>query len=471
MSLDLGAYAPPAAAEALRGLCGGTVHLPGDPGYDAAGAPWNTAVERRPAAVAYPADTAEVAAIVRAAVQAGLHVAAQTTGHNAGPLAESALADVVLLRTAAMRGVVVDAAARLVTVDAGAVWEDVVRAVAPEGLTALHGSSPDVGVVGYSLGGGMGWYARKLGLQTNSITGAEVVTADGSVVWADAEHHSERFWALRGGGGNFGVVTRLQFRAYDFNTTYGGMLVWDAREAEPVVRRWIDWAAGAPDEVTTACRVLNLPAIPAIPEPFRGRSIAVIDGAVLADDERAEQILAPLRELRPELDTFTRVPTPALIRLHMDPEGPTPGVGGTAVLGRLPQEAAEAFVAASGPGSGSTLLTAELRMLGGALGRPAAGAGAVPSIEGDFLLFCAAVAATPEMAAAGRRDAARLVAAMAPWANGRQYLNFAESAIDASAGYGADAWARLTALRAGSTRTASSAPTTSSRTRTGAEHP
>jgi FAD/FMN-containing dehydrogenase len=133
-------------------------------------APWNTAVDLRPAALAYPADTAEVAAIVRAAARAGLHVAVQTTGHNAGPLGESALADVVLLRTAAMRGVVVDAGARLVTVEAGWVWEDVVRAVAPGGLTALHGSSPDVGVVGYSLGGGMGWYARKLGLQTNSIT-------------------------------------------------------------------------------------------------------------------------------------------------------------------------------------------------------------------------------------------------------------------------------------------------------------
>src|SRR4051794_35256291 len=292
MSIDLAAPAPPAAAESLRGLCGGAVHLPGDPGYDAARTPWNTAVDLRPAAVAYPAHTAEVAAIVRAAARAGLRVAAQTTGHNAGPLGEGALDDVVLLRTSAMRGVAVDAAARLVTVEAGALWEDVVQAVAPHGLTALHGSSPDVGVVGYSLGGGMGWYARKLGLQTNSVTGAEVVTADGDVLWADAEHHSELFWALRGGGGNFGVVTRLQFRVYDFATTYGGMLVWDAADAGPVVRRWAEWAACAPDEVTTSCRVLNLPPIPEIPEPFRGRSITVIDGAVLADDERAEQILA-----------------------------------------------------------------------------------------------------------------------------------------------------------------------------------
>jgi FAD/FMN-containing dehydrogenase len=334
-----------------------------------------------------------------------------------------------------------------VTVDAGAVWEDVVRAVAPEGLTALHGSSPDVGVVGYSLGGGMGWYARKLGLQTNSITGAEVVTADGSVVWADAEHHSELFWALRGGGGNFGVVTRLQFRAYDFSTTYGGMLVWDAREAEPVVRRWIDWAAGAPDEVTTACRVLNLPPIPAIPEPFRGRSIAVIDGAVLADDDRAAAILADLRALDPEIDTFARVPAASIARLHMDPEGPTPSVSGCSVLTGLPEPAMESFLALTGPGSGSSLLMAELRQLGGTLARPAPGAGALPQLEGEFMLFAVAVAMTPELAARGQADATALVDAMSPYSSQRSYLNFTESPVEVSASFPEAAWRRLTAIR------------------------
>jgi FAD/FMN-containing dehydrogenase len=436
---------PRAAADTLRGLCGGAVHLPGDAGYDAARTPWNVAVDLRPAAVAYPADTAEAVSIVRAAAAAGLRVAAQGTGHNAGPLAS--MDDVVLLRTSAMTGVSVDAAAGRARVRGGTMWLDVVEAAAAAGVSVLHGSSPDVGVVVYSLGGGIGWYARKLGLQTNSITAAEVITADGTVVRTDADHEPELFWALRGGGGNFGVVTELEFRTYPFTSAYAGMLVWDWKLAEQVLPRWAEWSVDAPDEVTTSFRLLQVPPLPDIPEFLRNRQLVVIDGAVLADDERAEEILAPLRELRPEIDTFARVPASTLSRLHMDPEGPTPAVSDTAVLHSLPQAAIDALLATAGPGSGSTLLLTELRQLGGALGRPALDAGALPCLDGQFLLFGCAIAATPEMAAAGEADAARLVGALAPWHNGRQYLNFLETATDASAGYDAANWSRLQTLR------------------------
>ncbi len=218
------------AAEGLRHLCGGAVHLPGDPGYDAARVPWNVAVQQRPAAVVYPASADEVVEVVRAASAAGLRVAPQGTGHNAGPLGD--LADTVLVRTSAMREVTVDAASRTARVGAGALWIDVVEAVAPFGLAALHGSSPDVGVVGYSLGGGIGWYARALGMATNSVTAVELVTADGRLVRADAEHEPDLFWAVRGGGGNFGVVTAMEFRLYPIETAFAGMLVWDRTDAE-----------------------------------------------------------------------------------------------------------------------------------------------------------------------------------------------------------------------------------------------
>ena len=176
------------AAETLRGMCE-AVHLPGDPGYDDARVPWNVAIDQRPAAVAYPATTREVADIVLAARRIGLRVTAQSTGHNAGPL--GALDDVVLIRTSAMTGVTIDPDARIARAEGGALWLDVVEAAAEHGLAALHGSSPDVGVAGYSLGGGIGWYARKLGLATNSLTAVEIVTADGTLVRAEAEHDSE----------------------------------------------------------------------------------------------------------------------------------------------------------------------------------------------------------------------------------------------------------------------------------------
>jgi len=179
-----------------------------------------------------------------------------------------------------------------------------------------------VGVVGYSLGGGMGWYARKLGLATNRITAVELVVADGSQIRVDRDTHPELFWALRGGGGNFGVVTALEFDLFPIETAYAGMLVWDQKDAEKVLRHWAEWSVGAPDEVTTSFRMMNLPPLPELPEPFRGRQLVVIDGAVLDSDDRAESILASLRELGPEMDTFARVPAASLVRIHMDPEGP-----------------------------------------------------------------------------------------------------------------------------------------------------
>ncbi|HEX4698674.1 MAG TPA: FAD-binding oxidoreductase [Actinomycetes bacterium] len=436
----------PAGAEAVRGLCGGAVHLPGDPGYDAARSPWAIVVDQRPAAVAYPTTAAEVVEVVRAAAAAGLRVAPQGTGHNAGPLRD--LERAVLVRTGAMRGVTVDVDTRTARVESGALWEDVVNAVAPHGLAALHGSSPDVGVAGYSLGGGMGWYARELGLAANSITAIELVTADGRLVRATAHQEPDLFWALRGGGGNFGVVTALDLRLFPIDTVYAGMLVWDRSEADRVLRTWARWAADAPDAVTTSFRVLQLPPFEQIPAPVRGRQLVMIDGAVLADDETAAEILAELRALEPEMDTFARVPSASIIWLHMDPEGPTPGVSATTVLGSLPDEGIDAFLGQVGHGTNQSLLSAELRQLGGAVARPAEEAGAVAMVEGAFLLFGVAVAATPEMAAAGEADAAALVSAMTPWANGKQYLNFVEAAQDASNGYTAESWTRPQAVRA-----------------------
>jgi FAD/FMN-containing dehydrogenase len=430
----------------LKSLCGGAVHLAGTPGYDEARMPWNVAVDQRPAAVAYPASAAEVAEVVRAAGALGLRVAAQGTGHNAGPLGP--LDDVLLVRTSAMTGVTVDRERLVARAEAGVLWEDVVTAVAEHGLTALHGSSPDVGVAGYSLGGGMGWYARKLGLQTNNVTAFEVVTPAGDIVRADAETNTELFWALRGGGGNFGIVTSLEFRLFDFDTTYAGWLVYDGSRAAEVLRTWSTWSLDAPDEVTTSWRIINVPPIEEMPPPFRGRTIVVIDGAVMGTDEEAAEILAPLRALEPEMDNFRRQPTAALIRLHMDPEGPTPAVSDTLVLDSLPDAAIDGLVAVTGPSPGSTLIMAELRQLGGALGRPHPGAGALPQVQGQFVFFALGLAATPELAATSQADATRAAEAVAPWQTCTYYLNFAEHVVDASKGYDAGSFARLQQLRA-----------------------
>jgi hypothetical protein len=442
-----GALPTPGPAETLRGLCGGAVHLPGDPGYDAARMPWNVAIDQRPAAVAVPRDASDVSTIVRHAADAGLRVAPQGTGHNAGPLAGQDLSDVVLLRTTALTSVTVDPLRKVCRAESGALWLPAVEAAAGVEQAVLHGSSPDVGIAGYSLGGGIGWYARKLGMACNSLTAVEVVIGDGSLVRASATENAELFWALRGGGGSFGVVTALEFAMHPISTAYAGMLLWDVTEAEQVLRTWAAWAPDAPDEVSTSFRVLNLPPMPELPEFLRGRSVAVIDGAVLGTDAQGEAMLAELRALRPELDTFGRVPASSLVRLHMDPEGPTPAVSDSALLSALPDAAIDAYLATVGAGSGTPLLGAELRQLGGALGRPHPGGGVLDHLEGQFVLFGVAVAPTPEAAAAGHAGARALTGALAPWANGHHYLNFAEGVTDTRTAYAATAWQQLKGIR------------------------
>jgi FAD/FMN-containing dehydrogenase len=432
-------------AEALSAHVKGAVFQPEDPGWDDARAAWNLAVDQRPAAVACPVDEDDVAAVIAHARERGLRVAPQGTGHNAGPL--GSLGDSILLRTGAMRGVEVDAERRVARVRAGDLWQDVMGPVAEQGLTALCGSSPDVGIVGYSLGGGMGWLARKYGLQCNSVTAAELVLADGSRVRCDRDHEAELFWALRGGGGSFGVVTAIEFALYPIAEVYGGALVWDWHESERVLARWAEWAPTAPEEITTSARILQLPPLPEIPEPLRGRKLVMIDGAYAGDAADAEVALAPLRELAPEIDMFGPMPSPALAHLHGDPENPVPAASGHALLGELPADAVSAFVQAAGPGSGSPLLAAELRQLGGALARVPEEHGALARLDAAYALFAVGIAPTPEIGAAVAGHAQALAGAMAPWATGTSYLNFAEVPTDVRSGYDEQTYARLRAVR------------------------
>ena len=397
--------------------------------------------------MAFPRTAAEVSTVVRLATESGLRVAPQSTGHNAGPLAAQGLDDVVIVRTSEMGSAVADPVRGIVRVEGGAIWEPAVDAAAAHGRAVLHGSSPDVGIAGYSLGGGIGWYARKLGLAANSLTAVELVVADGSLVRADADTNAELFWAVRGGGGNFGVVTALEFKMFDIQTAYAGMLMWQLTDIEPVLREWAAWAPGAPDEITTSFRAMRLPDMPDLPDFLRGQELVVIDGAVLGSDERGEELIAGLRALRPFMDTFARVPAKSLVRLHMDPEGGAPFASDSAMLSSFPDAAVDAFIAEAGPDATSSLLMAELRQLGGALGRPHEGGGVLDRLDAQFLTFGGGMAMTPEMGAQAHADAVRLSQALAPFDNGRQYSNFAENPIDARSIFAEDRWTQLTGIR------------------------
>src|SRR5919205_173342 len=263
-----------------------------------------------------------LAEAVAYARQAGLRVAPQATAHNQGPL--GGMEDMLLLNVSGLQEVRVDPAAQRVRVGAGVKWDRVAPRLSAHGLAGLHGSSPDVGIAGYSLGGGMGWLARKYGLQTNAVTALELVTADGDLVRADAENHPDLFWALRGGGGNFGVVTAIEFAVHPVDELYAGAMFFPFERSSEVLHAWNDLLPTLPDELMSWASVMHFPPIPDVPAFARGRSYAVVMAAHLGSAAEGRALLRPLRDLGPERDTFASVPPVVLGDLAMDPLDPLP---------------------------------------------------------------------------------------------------------------------------------------------------
>jgi len=397
--------------------------LPHDPSWDDARLAWNLSADQQPAAVALPETAEDVQAVVRWSRKRGLRIAPQGTGHNALPL--GSLAHTVLLKTERMRGVEIDPSARRARVEAGVLWGEVSDAAAEHGLAALAGSSADVGVVGYSLGGGVSWLGRRYGLAANSVTAIELVNAEGELVRADAEQSADLFWALRGGGGSFGVVTALEFTLYPIAEVYAGILFFPLERGAEVLRAWRRWVDTVPDEVTSVGRFLQFPPIPDIPEPVRGKSFVVVEATSLLGKDGTDELLRPLRALGPDMDTFATIPVQQLKHLHMDPEHPVPGHGDGMVLSDFNDAAIDALVRIAGARSGSPLITVEVRHAGGALERKAPGAGALTSIDGQFLMFAAGMTPTPGHGAAVRAHVELVQNALAAWDSGRAYLNFA----------------------------------------------
>ncbi len=423
------------------------VILPEHPGYDEARASWNLAVDLRPAGVVLARSAEEVVAAVALAAERGLRVAPQTTGHLAAPLPD--LGDALLVRTL-IGGVEVDAGARRARIGAGAIWKEVIDAVAPHGLAALSGSTHDVGVVGYLLGGGLSWLGRAKGLGANHVLAIEVVTADGRLVRCDAETEPELFWALRGGAGNFGVVTAIEIELFEIGEVFAGMTIWPASDARAVLEAWTAWCATAPESATTAFRLLRLPPLPEIPEPLRDTPLVVVDGAVLGEDpDRARELLAPvLGTGAPMMDTWAPMPPSGLVEIHMDPPQPVPGIGDGILLEALDAAAIDALLAAGRPDEVSPLLMVELRQLGGALQRAPEGAGARATLEGAFQVFCVGVPMTPELGEQIERRVEAVLGALRPWATGTVYVNFAERRGSAAPAFPPESYERLRDVRA-----------------------
>jgi Berberine and berberine like len=258
------------------------------------------------------------------------------------------------------------------------------------------------------------------------------VTADGRLVRTDREHQPDLFWALRGGGGSFGVVTAIELELLPITHAYAGILWYPIERGPEVLHAWreLTHTDGLPDELTTVGRFVNLPPIPEIPEPVRGKSFAIVEAYHLGDPARADELLAPLRALGPIDDTLATVAMPALSHMHMDPEQPVPAAGDGLMVDQLPPDALDTFVEAAGANAQFPLTSIELRHLGGELRRPRPEHGALGSIDADYAMGAAGMVPAPELETPVRAQVQAVKDALAPWAAKQMYLNFAESQLD-----------------------------------------
>ena len=414
-------------------------------GYDQNRGAFNVLLSQEPAAIVTPHSSGEVIDAIEYAKAEGLRIGAQRTGHAAEPLGN--LGDTVLVRTAALNTVSIDAERRIARVGSGALWGDLVPKASELGLAACHGSSPTVGIVGYSLGGGVGWYGRKHGLQCNRVTAVELVDSTGTERRVDATSDPELFWALRGAGGDFGIVTALEFELLPVSEVFAGALFFPLERASEVFHAWHEFTRTAPDEVTSLARVLNFPPVPEIPEPMRGNSFAVVEAVALLPESEATEVLAPLRDLGAPMDTFAMQPPAGISGLHMDPPEPSPYVGRGMLLSDLPDEGIDALLGAVGPGSGAQLLSVEVRHDGGAMGRDGVDHGAMSSLPGEFLLFGVNIVPVPEAMAPSKAWLGAAMDAMRPWDAGR-YLNFSDEIEDIGIAFPPDTVERLRAAKA-----------------------
>jgi FAD/FMN-containing dehydrogenase len=435
----------PASVDDLRRSLNCTVLVRGDDGIAQEVGAFNTLIHHDPDAVVAASSEADIAAAVRFAAEHGLPVHIRATGHGA----EAPITSGLVISTQRLNSVTIDADAQTATIGAGARWRSVIDAAAPFGLAPVTGSSVNVGVVGYTVGGGLGPLVRSHGFTSDWVRGFRVVTAAGEIVTADANSNPDLFWALRGGKGGLGVVTQLTIELATVPALYAGGLFFDAPHIETALRAWVDWLPSAPENVSTSVALLSMPELEFIPAPLRGRKLLNLRFALPGDAAEGERLAAPLRAVAPVyIDGVGPMALTDVATIHNDPEAGGPSWTHGAGLNDINQDLITALLGVAGPESESPFVAVELRHLGAAAAHDVPAGSAVGGRDAAAMLTL--IAAGPS-AAAAPAEADAVTQAVAPWLSATTTVNFAgditrEGSIERS--WPADIAARLAAIRA-----------------------
>ncbi|MBL1077055.1 FAD-binding oxidoreductase [Nocardia sp. 2] len=420
---------------------------PGDAEYERARRVWNGAIDRRPAFIAACHGTADVAAAVRFGVRHELPLAVRGGGHSIPGL--SVCEGGLMVDLSPMKGIRLDG--DRVRVEPGVLWRELDAATEAHGLAVPGGEISHTGVAGLTLGGGVGWLSRQYGLTCDNLLAAELVTADGAVLEVDADSDPELLWGLRGGGGNFGIVTRFTFRLNRIPVPlYGGMAIYPIEHARAGLRAFAELAATAPDALGLNAALITAPPAPFIPEPLRGRLVVALAAAYTGDLAEGAALTAPLRSVAPGVDMFG--PMPYTVLQSLVDEGAPPGLACYARsewLRPLDEAGIDALIAAA-ESMTSPLSQVLVRVLGGRVARVPEGDTAFRFRSADSMVTF--IAGWPDAADAGephREWARRAWEGLRPWSAGGCYVNhLGEDGPDrVREAYGPQTWQRLVALK------------------------
>ncbi len=408
------------AIQHLSAQVAGSVLTPDNADYETTRRGFNLLIDQHPALILLPASARDIVAGVQFAREQNLGVSVQLTGHGIQHPADGAL----LIVPSRMNAVRVDVTARRARAEAGALWQDVLDQAAPHGLAPLMGTAPRIGVVGYTLGGGIGWLARRYGLAVDAVRSVDIVTPDAVLRHASADENGDLFWALRGGGGNFGVVTAIEFDLYPVAKVYGGALIYPGESALDVLRFFREWARTAPDELTSMVGIIRFPNIPQLPEHLRGQIMVNVRAAYAGPAEHGAALIQPWLDWRaPTANSFHEMPFAEIGVITSDPTTPTASYASSEMFDSLSDEALS-IIANAITDPQTPLLYVDLRHAGGAVARVDDRTAATGNRDAGFYFQMAGLAVVPPMREAVAAKIAELRVALKPYVRGGVYQNF-----------------------------------------------
>ncbi len=407
----------PVSLQNLRARLQGSAFVPGDDGYDRARLTWDTATfDQHPALIVMPAITTDVLAAVTFAREHALPIAVQGGGH-------------------------------------GVKWADVIQAASPFGLAPLNGFAATVGVVGYLLGGGFGWLVRQYGLGASSMRSMEFVTADGRLLQVNENSYPDLFWGLRGGGGNFGIVTSLEFALYPVKEVFGGKVMYPVEQGKEVINAYLQWVKTVPETLTSTFRIMHFPPLPEVPPMVRGKTVVMIAACSNSSQADGEAVLHPMRTLgTPLLDTFAQMPYSQIATIANDPVEAPPlhfYTDHKTLRDFTPSDIDAVFAVAANPASG--VFNVQIRHFGGVLARIPENAMAASLCDVNFTLYALAAAPTTELLETGKRSIMEIMQALKPDTSVQALLNslgYNDVGLDRTrAAYTPENYQRLVALK------------------------